>query len=188
MRTLHIEHPRERRSLWLRWALTILISVDFAGFVLAAKSLHPSYERETASAVTLSPVAVPVPTPPTAAQWLYASATPAAPTWTATKAQPEWEAVPMPPISETPGVALQAERLSRESSSRVEGILLLPVVLAGLVALTIIGLLAWVWLRRETKPAFKQRVIHKGNLCITYSRKSGSQRPYRIGPGVSQNN
>ncbi len=148
-------HPRG--SFWTRWVLAILVGfgVDFAGFLLVAESIGRSDQSRLAvSAASLTPPPVPVPTPPTVEQ-PYTLAT-LAPSLPAAHSLPEAVAVPTPPVLATPAAPLQPERPlieSSDSSGNVEGRGVgAP---GGVIALTIIGLLAWAWLRRIPGIAFK---------------------------------
>ena len=165
MTTRSIERTPERRGLRLEWILVIGIGIGLTviALVLAVNSAGHVDNRDLAR---LSPAASPVPSAPTTDQRLYSAATPAAPNLAVTKLQPEWVAVPTPPVSEA-AVPSGADR-----SENTEGSAL--VVPGGLIGLIIAAFLAWIWLRLGAKFGFMHR-SRRGDSSVIDSRNSRSQ-------------
>src|SRR5262245_60861045 len=101
MTTRSLERTFERRSQRSRWLLAISVGSGLAviAFLLAIFAIRQAHNQDLA---VLSPAPIPVPPAPTTEQQFYPAATPAASALAAEKPQPEWVAVPMPPVSDAP--------------------------------------------------------------------------------------
>jgi hypothetical protein len=186
MTTRYVERTREgwRLKRLLGWALVVGSGLTIVAFALAARSVGDSDEPELAAfASELAPAPVPVPTPPPAEEQPYVSGTPAPYTLVTAKLLPEMVAVPMPPVPETTGTALQAaQRLSEPSIpdrlAHAQGSA--TVVPGGLMVLTILGLVGWISLRRAAKTGLKQ-AKRKGSRCTAHTRNSNPRTSSSFG-------
>jgi hypothetical protein len=186
MTTRYVARTREGWSLkrLLGLALVVGSGLAIAAFALAARSLAHSDEPELAAyASDLAPAPVPVPTPPPVEEPPYVTGTPTAYTPVTAKLRPEWVPVPMPPVPETTGTAIQAaQRLSEPSIpdnlAHAEGSA--TVVPGGLMVLTILGLVGWISLHRAAKTGVKQP-RRKDSRCTVHTRNSNPQTSSSLG-------